>query len=135
MSTRDSTGFTMPARPVSSRQFLTFEHSIPGDHKVEGGCSTEPNYAHEPRKEIEQFSKAIQLAPEKLKAYLYWHRAFPEQQLSTYPTAENHFTIAENCMRDAEKACSMTDLLLISGLLSTIVKQNAAQELLKKFAL
>lgn len=67
-------------------------------------------YAHDAAKAVEQFSKAIQLAPEKFNstdaewAYAYWHRATAEQQLGNSTEAEKDFTVAEQSLRDAEKS-------------------------------
>jgi hypothetical protein len=67
-------------------------------------------YAHDATKAIEQFSKAIELAAERLDstdaewAYAYWHRATAEQQLGNSAEAEKDISIAENSLREAEKA-------------------------------
>jgi hypothetical protein len=67
-------------------------------------------YAHDAKKAVEQFSKAIELAPERLDAtdaewaYVYWHRATAEQELGSSAEAEKDFSVAENSLREAEKA-------------------------------
>ena len=67
-------------------------------------------YGHEAAKTVEQFSKAIELAPERLNstdaewAYVYWHRATAEQQLGNATEGEKDFTVAEQSLRDAEKS-------------------------------
>jgi tetratricopeptide (TPR) repeat protein len=67
-------------------------------------------YAHEPKKAVEHFSEAIELASERLSstdaewAYAYWHRATAEQQLGNSAEAEKDFSVAENSLREAEKA-------------------------------
>lgn len=67
-------------------------------------------YAHDTAKAAAQFSKAIELAHERLNStdaewgYAYWHRATAEQQLGNSIEAEKDFTVAENSLRDAEKA-------------------------------
>lgn len=66
-------------------------------------------YAHNAAKAVEQFSKAIELAPERLNstdaewAYAYWHRATAEQQIGNSTEAEKDFTVAEQSLREAEK--------------------------------
>jgi tetratricopeptide (TPR) repeat protein len=67
-------------------------------------------YAHDAAKAVEQFSKAIELAPERLTstdaewAYAYWHRATAEQQLGNSAEAEKDFTVVKQSLRDAEKS-------------------------------
>lgn len=67
-------------------------------------------YAHDAAKALDQFSKAIELAPDRLTsadgewAYAYWHRATAERQQGNSTDAEKDFTVAENSLRDAEKS-------------------------------
>ena len=67
-------------------------------------------YAHDAAKAVGQFSKAIELAPERLTstdaewAYAYWHRANAEQQLENSTEAEKDLTVAEQSLHDAEKS-------------------------------
>lgn len=67
-------------------------------------------YAHDAKKASEEFSKAIELAPERFDptdaewAYAYWHRATAEQELGNSAEAERDFSVAENSLREAEKA-------------------------------
>ena len=67
-------------------------------------------YAHDAKKASEQFSKAIELAPERLDstdaewAYAYWHRATAERELGNSAEAEKDFGVAVNSLREAEKA-------------------------------
>jgi tetratricopeptide (TPR) repeat protein len=67
-------------------------------------------YAHDAAKALDQFSKAIELAPDRLTsadgewAYAYWHRATAERQLGNSTDAEKDFTVAENSLGDAEKS-------------------------------
>jgi hypothetical protein len=67
-------------------------------------------YAHDAKKALEQFSKAIELTPERLDstdaewAYAYWHRATAEQELGNSAEVEKDFSVAENSLREAEKA-------------------------------
>jgi TonB family protein len=66
-------------------------------------------YAHDAKKAVEQFSKAIEVASERLSstdaewAYAYWHRATAEQQSGNSAEAEKDFSVAENSLREAEK--------------------------------
>lgn len=67
-------------------------------------------YAHDAKKAFEQFSKAIELAPGRLDstdaewAYVYWHRATADRELGNSAEAEKDFSVAENSLREAEKA-------------------------------
>jgi hypothetical protein len=67
-------------------------------------------YARDAKKASEEFSKAIELAPERLSstdaewAYAYWHRATAEQELGKSDEAEKDFSVAENSLREAERA-------------------------------
>ncbi len=67
-------------------------------------------YAHDAAKALDQFSKAIELAPDRLTssdgewAYAYWHKATAERQLGNSTDAEKDLTVAENSLRDAEKS-------------------------------
>jgi tetratricopeptide (TPR) repeat protein len=90
-------------------------------------------YAHDPRKAVEQFSKAIDLAPERLNStdaewgYAYWHRATAEQQVGNSAEAEKDFSIAENSLRDAEKAIGDEKMAsYYHELVNRIVSQHTA---------
>ncbi len=67
-------------------------------------------YKHDAASALDQFSKAIELAADRLTpadgewAYAYWHRATAERQLGNSTAADKDFAVAENSLRDAEKS-------------------------------
>lgn len=67
-------------------------------------------YAHDPKKALEQFSKAIELPSQRLNsmdaewAYAHWHRAISKQELGNSADAEKDFGIAENSLREVESS-------------------------------
>jgi hypothetical protein len=90
-------------------------------------------YAHDAKKASEQFSKVIELAPERLDstdaewAYAYWHRATAEQELGKSAEAEKDFTVAENSLREAEIAIGNEKIAAYyHELLNRIAAQHAA---------
>lgn len=90
-------------------------------------------YAHDPKKAVEQFSKVIELASERLNStdaewgYAYWHRATAEQQLGNSAEAEKDFSIAENSLREAEKAIGNEKMsVYYHELVNRIVTQHIA---------
>lgn len=66
-------------------------------------------YANDAHRALEEFSKAIELAPDRFSStdaecgYVYWHRAAAEQQLGNSSAAERDFTVAQDTFRRAEK--------------------------------
>jgi tetratricopeptide (TPR) repeat protein len=92
-------------------------------------------YAHDAKKAFEEFSKAIELAPERLDstdaewAYAYWHRATAEQELGNSAEAETDFRVAENSLREAEKTIGNEKIALYyHELVNRIVAQHAAHQ-------
>jgi len=90
-------------------------------------------YAHDAKKASEQFSKVIELAPERLDstdaewAYAYWHRATAEQELGKSAEAEKDFSVAENSLREAEKAIGNEKIAAYyHELVNRIAAQHAA---------
>jgi tetratricopeptide (TPR) repeat protein len=90
-------------------------------------------YAHDAKKAFEQFSKAVELAPERINstdaewAYAYWHRATAEQELGNSAEAEKDFSVAENSLREAEKAiCNEKIAAYYHELVNRLVTQQAA---------
>jgi len=90
-------------------------------------------YAHDAKKASEQFSKAIELATERLDstdaewAYAYWHRATAEQELGNSAEAEKDFSIAENSLQEAEKAIGNQQIATYyRELVNRIAAQRAA---------
>lgn len=90
-------------------------------------------YAHDAKKASEQFSKVIELAPERLDstdaewAYAYWHRATAEQELGKSAEAEKDFRVAENSLREAERAIGDEKIAAYyHGLLNRIAAQHTS---------
>jgi Gram-negative bacterial TonB protein C-terminal len=90
-------------------------------------------YSHDAKRATEQFSRAIELAPERLSssdaewAYVYWHRASAEQQLGDSADAERDFSVAENSLHAAEKAIGNEKIAgYYHDLLGGAVKQHVA---------
>lgn len=90
-------------------------------------------YSHDAKNALEQFSKAIELAPERLDstnaewAYAFWHRATAEQELGDSAQADKDFSVAENCLREAEKAINNEKIAAYyHELLNRVVTQRAA---------
>ena len=90
-------------------------------------------YTHDAKKAVEQFSKAIEFARERLDstdaewAYAYWHRATAEQELGNSAEAEKDFSVAENSLREAEKAIGNEKIAAYyHELVNRIVRQRAA---------
>jgi hypothetical protein len=92
-------------------------------------------YAHDAKKAFEQFSKAIELAPERLDstdaewAYAYCHRATAEQELRNSANAEKDFSVAENSLWEAEKAIGNEKIAAYyHELVNRVVAQHAAHQ-------
>jgi tetratricopeptide (TPR) repeat protein len=90
-------------------------------------------HAHDPQKAGEQFSQAIELAPQGFKssdaewAYVYWHRAAAEQQRGNNADAEKDFGVAENSLREVEDAMGKeNNAAYYHDFLSSVVKQHLA---------
>jgi hypothetical protein len=90
-------------------------------------------YAHDSQKAGDQFSQAIGLAPQGFNssdaewAYVYWHRAVAEQQSGNNADAERDFGVAENSLREAEKAIGKEKMAAhYHDLLGIVVKQHVA---------
>jgi hypothetical protein len=66
--------------------------------------------AHQPDQAMQQFTQAINVAPDGLKesdaewAYVYWHRATAEKQMGNLVEAEQDLKTARNSMSLAEEA-------------------------------
>jgi tetratricopeptide (TPR) repeat protein len=90
-------------------------------------------YANDAEKALEQFSEAIELAPQRLDstdaewAYAYWHRATAEQELGDSAEAEKDFSVAENSLREAENTIGNEQIASYNReLVSRIAAQRAA---------
>ena len=91
-------------------------------------------YAHDAKNALEQFSKAIELAPERLDSsnaewgYAFWYRAAAEQELGDSAQADKDFSVAENSLREAEKGVGNDKIAAYyHELLNQVVTQHTAR--------
>ena len=91
-------------------------------------------YPHDAKNALEQFAKAIELAPESLDstnaewAYAFWYRATAEQALGNSAQAEKDLSVAEDSFREAEKAIDNEKIAAYyHELLGRVVTQHTAR--------
>jgi TonB family protein len=89
------------------------------------------DYAKDARRAVDYFSKAIQLAAQRLTssdaewAYAYWHRAVAEQRCGDNSNSERDFSAAEASMESAERSIGVEKIAVYyRTLLNKIVNEH-----------
>ena len=89
------------------------------------------DHAHQPDQAMQQFTQAINIAPDGLKesdpewAYVYWHRATAEKQMGNLAMAEQDLKAARNSMSLAETASAGAARTYYHQMVGQITAQQA----------
>ena len=91
------------------------------------------DYAKDARRAVDYFSKAIQLAPQRLTAsdaewaFAYWHRAVAEQRCGDNSDSERDFGVAEDSMESAARSIGVERIAAYyRSLMNRVVSQHVS---------